>query len=98
MKLLNKKKRQLTPAEVIQSEQNKLTESFGLFTKMRNDIKSSIANIQQAKVETEKRKESLLAQIKHEEVTMETADAEIQSQMGLLGKIEEFIPNKEVAK
>lgn len=97
MKLL-KKKRILTPAEVIQAEQNKLEQSFGLFTKLRNDIKSSIDTVKGAKVESEKRKASLEAQVKREQQTMELADAEIQAQLGLLGKIEEFIPNKEVSK
>lgn len=86
------KKRQLTPSEVIQQEQNKVMESFGLFTKLRNNITDSITKIQEAKVESGKRRDSLIAQIAHEERTIQIADAEIQANTGLLSKIEEFIP------
>lgn len=97
MKLFTmKKKRDLTPSEMIQVEQNKVAESFGLFTKLRNDIQGSISNIELAKEEGRKRKMSLEAQLLHEERTLELADAEIQANKGLLGKIEEFIPSKEV--
>jgi hypothetical protein len=86
------KKRVLTPAEVIQVEQNKVAESFGLFTKLRNDIADSIDRIHEAKKESIKRKESLLAQVEQEHKTIELADAEMQVQSGLLLKVEEFIP------
>jgi hypothetical protein len=92
------RKKQLTPAEIIQAEQNKVSESFGMFTKLRNDIKESITKIQGAKIESGKRIESLKAQMKNEENTQELAEAEINANMGLLSKIEEFIPSKEVAK
>jgi hypothetical protein len=86
------KKRQLTPAEVIQVQQNKVTESFGLFTKLRNDIEDSIDAIQGAKVESHKRRDSLIAQIEQEERTISLAEAEIKANRGLLIKVEEFIP------
>lgn len=57
---------------------------------------ANIEKIKEAKLESSKRRDSLIAQIEEEEKTMNVADAEIQANEGLLTKIEDFIPNKEV--